>query len=46
MMGGGDEINDAVVDHIWSNLTSDENPMKNVIDHVDNGDVQRTQHVP
>ena len=42
-MGGE---NDVVVDHIWSNLTSDENGMENVIDHLDNGDVQRTQYVP
>ena len=37
-MGEYDE-NDAVVDHIWNNLLTDENAMENVVEYVENGEI-------
>ena len=42
----GYEDNDAVADHIWNNLMTDENVVDNVLDQVDHGDDQRVQQVP
>jgi len=44
-MGGYDD-NDAVVDHIWNNLMTDESAVENVVECVENGDVQGVKRIP
>ena len=40
---GGYEYNEAVADHIWSNLIVDKNAVDNAVAHAENGDDQRVQ---